>query len=246
MILFALSALSWFAIALCIFPCSLKWTQAQVETIRKTAKANFHEGIDVTRLVVREAYERRKKEREGRERAAAASKADGAKAKVGTETRDVEGMPVEEAEAAKAEEFQVEQEEKQPVEEPVLFSSSGSPLSLMLGHPLWSARHYSLLSSFPRYTLLICTPNDMIPLMIAFAKDLKRLTFLHMRPGEGWWWWQKRIADAMVIKRSNAKRVRKKEAMWLEANEKQTRNKSIGNHRKGMEVWGRSRCGSYQ
>jgi hypothetical protein len=45
-------------------------------------------------------------------------------------------MPVEKAEAAKAEEFQVEQEEKQPVEEPVLFSSSGSSLSLMLGHPL--------------------------------------------------------------------------------------------------------------
>lgn len=42
---------------------SLKWTEEQVNTIRKTSKANFVEGLDVIRLAIREGYERRKAER---------------------------------------------------------------------------------------------------------------------------------------------------------------------------------------
>ena len=34
-----------------------------MQTIRMTSKANFREGLDVIRLAIREAYERRKKER---------------------------------------------------------------------------------------------------------------------------------------------------------------------------------------
>lgn len=48
---------------------NLKWTEEQVQTIRLTARANFKEGLECIRLVVGEAYQRRKAERLAREQA---------------------------------------------------------------------------------------------------------------------------------------------------------------------------------
>jgi len=42
---------------------NLCWTKEQVDTIRKTGKANTHEGLETIRTVVREAYEKKKQAR---------------------------------------------------------------------------------------------------------------------------------------------------------------------------------------
>ncbi|KAK0532205.1 hypothetical protein OC834_002692 [Tilletia horrida] len=42
---------------------NLCWTKEQVDTIRRTGKANTHEGLETIRTVVREAYEKKKKAR---------------------------------------------------------------------------------------------------------------------------------------------------------------------------------------
>lgn len=51
---------------------NLKWTEEQVQTIRLTARANFKEGLECNRLVIGEAYQRRKADRLAREQSGAA------------------------------------------------------------------------------------------------------------------------------------------------------------------------------
>lgn len=79
---------------------NLKWTEEQVQTIRLTARANFKEGLECIRLVVGEAYQRRKAERLAREKAGQATNdkrtaPDGSQ-KTGSSQPDVqpvEGLP---------------------------------------------------------------------------------------------------------------------------------------------------------
>jgi hypothetical protein len=81
---------------------NLKWTEEQVQTIRLTARANFKEGLECIRLVIGEAYQRRKAERLAREQAGAgvdeapsATSLDGRSHSIDLqpEVRPVEGLP---------------------------------------------------------------------------------------------------------------------------------------------------------
>ena len=97
----------------------MKWTEEQVQTIRMTSKANFREGLEVIRLAVREAYERRKKERvehEGRKREEKVREGSGAgNGKVGKEVEGREEVKTQAPASGEVESKAVEGVELGPV-----------------------------------------------------------------------------------------------------------------------------------
>lgn len=67
---------------------NLKWTEEQVQTIRLTARANFKEGLECIRLVIGEAYQRRKAERLAREQTAMSHNASSSQSRLRTHDAD--------------------------------------------------------------------------------------------------------------------------------------------------------------